>query len=148
MELPTGDLDFPTGVFAVDEAVVLHEALLAGGWIDVHHVTHEDLTIETVAKSGGSNDTSKLAITENGFAAEGPRVAVFVVVLENELQELLLNADFLLLEQSLFADKVFVEFDAVFTSAFVRRRPIEKTMEFRNSFMQSVICMGWDFNEA
>ena len=32
MELLAGDLDFPVGIFGVDEAVVLQEALLAGLW--------------------------------------------------------------------------------------------------------------------
>ena len=80
---------------------------------------------EPEAEGSGSDDTSKLAVAIYRFSAEGPRVRVFVVVFEDELEKFLFNSDILLPEKSFFPNEIFVEFDAVFSSAFVRRRTEE-----------------------
>ena len=82
VELLAGDEHFPVGVFGVDEAVVLHEALLAGGWVDVTHVAHEHLLIETVTEGGGSDDAHEFPVAINRLSFRRPRIAVFVVVLK------------------------------------------------------------------
>lgn len=56
------------------------------------------------------------------------------MIFEDELEEFLLHSDLLLFEKSFFADEFFVEFDAVFTPALVRRRTEEQSSrQFRFS---------------
>ena len=46
------------------------------------------------------------------------------MIFEDKLEEFLLDSDIFLLEESVFPDKFFVEFDTMLTTAFIGRRTL------------------------